>query len=98
VDALALRSDEGRGKLRKASGSGTHTLIRRYPNGETHQLLVPFSEYIAVRSERGEVKHLSTLRKRNQFRDYPSSGERTGKSLNLIHLFEAGVVGPQCAT
>ncbi len=37
VDALAPRCDEGRGKLRKASGSGTHTLIRRCPNGETHQ-------------------------------------------------------------
>ena len=34
-NALALESDEGRGKLRKASGSGTHTMIRRYPNGET---------------------------------------------------------------
>ena len=35
MDALASRGDEGRGKLRKASGSGTHTLIRRYPNGAT---------------------------------------------------------------
>ena len=60
--------------------------------------MVSFSEYIAERSERGEVKHLSTSRKRNQIRDYPSSGERTGISLNLIHLFESGVVGPQYGT
>ena len=35
-NALALRGDEGRDKLRKAAGSGKDTLIRRYPNGETH--------------------------------------------------------------
>ena len=34
-DALALIGEEGRGKLRKASGSRTQALIRRYPNGET---------------------------------------------------------------
>ena len=35
ADALALRGDEGRDKLRKASGIGTNELIRRYPNGAT---------------------------------------------------------------
>ena len=35
-DALALRGDEGRGKLRKAAGSCKQALIRRCPNGETH--------------------------------------------------------------
>jgi len=34
-DALDLRGDEGRDKLRKASGICTQDLIRRYPNGET---------------------------------------------------------------
>ena len=34
-DALARSGDEGRGKLRKASGNCTRVLIRRYPNGET---------------------------------------------------------------
>ena len=37
-DALALRGDEGRDKLRKATGIGTHELIRRYPNGATHYI------------------------------------------------------------
>ena len=32
---MALRGDEGRGKLRKASGRCTQPLIRRYPNGAT---------------------------------------------------------------
>ena len=35
VDALALRADERRDKLRKAAGSVKYTLIRRYLNGET---------------------------------------------------------------
>jgi hypothetical protein len=34
-DAWAHRGDEGRGKLRKARGSGTHALIPRWPNGAT---------------------------------------------------------------
>ena len=35
VDALALRADERRDKLRKASGRGKYPLIRRSLNGET---------------------------------------------------------------
>ena len=37
VDALAPYADEGRGKLRKATGSRKQALIRRHPNGETRQ-------------------------------------------------------------
>ena len=37
-DALALRGDERRDKLRKATGIGTHELIRRYPNGATQYI------------------------------------------------------------
>jgi hypothetical protein len=37
VNALALEADEGRDKLRYASGSGKYTLIRRSPNEGTHQ-------------------------------------------------------------
>ena len=33
---VALRGEEGRDKLRKATGSGTYTVIRRCPNGATH--------------------------------------------------------------
>jgi hypothetical protein len=48
VDALAPEGDEGRGKLRKASGSGKHALIRGCPNGETHpdELGIRPAEYI----------------------------------------------------
>ena len=41
---------------------------------------VSIPESIGYGREPGEVKHLSTRRKRNQTRDSPSSGERTGTS------------------
>ena len=54
----------------------------------------PAAESIGGRGERGELKHLSTLRKR----DYsPSSGERKGSSPNLHGFGYAGVVGPDAA-
>ena len=68
VDALALRADERRDKLRKASGRSKYPLIRRFLNGETY-LSVPqvtYGEYIAIRREPGELKHLSSRRKRKQ--------------------------------
>ena len=38
MDALAPYADEGRGKLRKATGSRKQASIRRYPNGGTRQV------------------------------------------------------------
>ena len=48
MDALAPTGDEGRGKLRKASGSRKQALIRRCPNGETQrdELALRPAEYI----------------------------------------------------
>lgn len=37
VDALVLEADEGRDKLRYASGSCKYALIRGFPNEETQQ-------------------------------------------------------------
>ncbi len=48
-------------KLRQAD-KGRNNL--RYPNGETRTAIVIYT--LRYRSEPGEVKHLSTLRKRNQ--------------------------------
>ena len=51
----------------KPRGAVKQALIREFPNGETHPVYwVPCTEYIGVRGERGELKHLSTRRKRNQ--------------------------------
>ena len=68
VDALALRADERRDKLRKASGRSKYPLIRRYLNGETwlRRPQSSYGEYIAMRREPGELKHLSSQRKRKQ--------------------------------
>ena len=46
VDALAPGGDEGRGTLRKATGSREQALIRGYPNGATHPFGVSLHEYI----------------------------------------------------
>ena len=62
-DALALRGEEGRAKLRKAAGSCTEAVIRRCPNGATQHI-----EDVLFRKEGepGELKHLSTRRRRKQ--------------------------------
>ena len=68
VDALALRADERRDKLRKASGRSKYPLIRRYLNGETWRRRPPslHDESIVMQREPGELKHLSSRRKRKQ--------------------------------
>jgi len=60
----AMKDVVGHERLR---GAVKHALIRRYPNGETRPIYgSSLTEYIGKRSERGELKHLSTRRKRNQ--------------------------------
>ena len=69
-DALALRADERRDKLRKAAVRSKYPLTRRYLNGET-RLSKPQSsirQYITYGGEPGELKHLSTRRKRKKHR------------------------------
>ena len=70
VDALALRAEERRDKLRKAMGRSKYLMIHGYLNGETRQeeLLSLMSKYIAHKREPGELKHLSTRRKRKKHR------------------------------
>ena len=53
---------------------------------------LPASEFIGCRRERGEVKHLSTRRKRKQLSDSVSSGERKRIRLNHAHV----IVGRRC--
>ena len=67
--------------------------IRGYPNGETRPVedRAQRTEKIGVLGERGELKHLSTRRKR----EYSlSSGERKGRSPNRSSYGWCGVVGP----
>ena len=55
------------------------------PTMNHYGIMVSYTEYIGIRRRPGEVKHLSTQRKRNR-RDSLSSGERKGKSLNFISV------------
>ena len=92
----AMKEAEDCQKLR---GAVNQALIRRFPNGETHlgKTKIFLSEYIGQESERRELKHLSSARKRKRS-DSLSSGERKGKSLNQQHVIACvrcvvGVVG-----
>ena len=80
----AMKEAEDCHKLR---GVVNQALIRRFPNGETRpgKPGTCMSEFIGHTSERRELKHLSSARKRKQ-RDSLSSGERTGNSLNQCHV------------
>ncbi len=62
-DAWALGGEEGRGKLRKASGISKHDLIRGYPNGATR--LAGGQSHREV-GKPAELKHLSRRRRRKQ--------------------------------
>ena len=68
VDALAARGDEGRGRLRKASGSRQTGFDPEVSEWGNPPLGVSCTEYIGAGGEPGELKHLSNQRKRNQLR------------------------------
>jgi hypothetical protein len=89
---LASNADEGRGTLRYASRNRVQMLYSRmseWGNPPEVYTLVLLFEHIGQQRERGELKHLSSLRKRN---NSPSSGERKGTSPNR-DLIGRGVVG-----
>ena len=68
MDALAVRGDEGRCSMRNASGSLQTSFdpeVSEWGNPPDISQ-VSYTEYIGVRGEPGELKHLSTQRKRNQ--------------------------------
>ena len=65
---MALRADERRDKLRKAAVRSKYPVTRGYLNGATHmrKAHVSICESIAYGREPGELKHLSSRRKRKQ--------------------------------
>ena len=84
VDALAPYAEEGRGKLRKATGSRKQATIRRYPNGGTRQpkRLSPQNEYIVLQEGTRGTETSKYPQEEKINNDFPSSGERTGKRPN----------------
>ena len=73
ADALALRADERRDKLRKAAARSKYPMTHRFLNGETYMSNphVTCTESIGVRREPGELKHLSSRRKRKKIYRFP---------------------------
>ena len=73
VDALALRAEERRDKLRKAAGRSKYPLIRRCLNGETRMSTPHASirQSITYGGEPPELKHLSRARKRKKIYRFP---------------------------
>ena len=68
VNALATTGDERRDSLRKAPGSGQIHLDPEISEWGNPPARVSQTESIGLGSEPGELKHLSTRRKRNQTR------------------------------
>ena len=62
---MASIGEEGRGKLRKSAGIRKQELIRRCPNGATCHIEDKTHRKM---SQRRELKHLSTCRKRKKDR------------------------------
>ena len=67
---MALRADERRDKLRKVTGRSKYPLIREYLNGETHMSIphVSIRQSITYGRAPGELKHISSRRKRKKNR------------------------------
>ncbi len=77
-DALASAGDEGRGKLRKVPGTRKQGLIRECPNGATPQAEGLGPSY--RRGEPGELKHLSTRRRRKKTSIPPVVASEEGRA------------------
>src|SRR5215207_6651666 len=101
-DAWAHRGEEGRGKLRKARGRGTHPVSPRWPNGGTRPLARAVITPTGVRRTRGTETSQYPEEEESTGssepgpagpRDARSSGERNGRSPNR-GLHGPGVVGP----
>ncbi len=88
---MASGGEERRGKLRKAPGICKQEMIRRCLNGATRPVEDRSPTYCW--GERGELKHLSTPRRRKKAIDVRSSGDRTGQSPNRGRFGGFGVVG-----
>ena len=89
VDALAPYAEEGRGKLRKATGSRKQAPIRRHPNGGTRQLkrLSPQDESIVLQEGTLGTETSKYRQEEKINNDFLSSGERTGKRPNQRACF-----------
>lgn len=85
MDASGHNGDEGRRRPRKSTVScqtSEDPYVSEWGNPTKREFSDPMLSKVGMGGERSELKHLSNSRRRNQERDFLSSGERTGKSLN----------------
>jgi hypothetical protein len=82
-DAWAHGGEEGRGKLRKAGGSGTHALIPGWPNGATRRGATPVIRAPARKRTPGTET--------SQYREEEKSTEITGVAASETVPAQTGV-------
>jgi hypothetical protein len=88
VDALATRAEEGRGYAAISSGEPLTGRSGDLRMGQPPAVMGG-TLYSSTRRQVGELKHLSTPKKRDYSR---SSGERTGNSPNPLHVIACSVM------
>lgn len=83
---MELSGEEGRGKLRKATGRGKHSVIRGLPNGVTRAVegRSCVGEHIAHASHTRGTEPSQYPEEKKPKRDSQSSGERNGRSPNRM--------------
>src|SRR4030042_2008555 len=96
VDALASRAEEGRGKTAISPGELSSKLSRGFPNGAIHpdKIGIPPAEHIGRMGVSGGSETSQYPEENRKTFDSPSSGERTGISLNLVNLTASGPMFP----
>ena len=86
---MALRADERRDKLRKAAVRSKYPVTRRFLNGAT-RLRKPqslYGESIAIQREPGELKHLSSRRKRKKTSIPEVAASEPGRAQTRMRAF-----------
>ena len=98
MNALASRAEEGRGKTAKSSGLLSSKLNRRFPNEATRpdKIWSPPAEHIGRMEVSGGSETSQYPEENRKTFDSPSSGERTGMSLNLVNLTASGPMFTRC--
>ena len=83
-DAWAHGGEEGRGKLRKAQGSGTHALILGLPNGETRPGSHPVITFMVKRTRGTETSQYPEEEKSTEMPRVAASERGGAQTVRLV--------------
>ena len=98
MEAEVPRGDEGRGWLRKASGScqpSVDPMMSEWENPARRIAVLLRAEFIGARERTRGSETSQYPEEKKTTSDSRSSGERTGNSLNRSHASAFGVAGPR---